>query len=164
MVRYVALLLAAAFSSACIQVGQSTEPATVDPAPGEVAFELAGPGEAVLVVQVSVNDQGPYPFVLDTGATLTCVDESLANELDLSEPPGTMAVGGGVRGLGPMRVVSIDSVAVGEARATDLLGCAVDLSAMQKAGLDLRGLLGLNFLKAYRVTLDFDRRTARFEP
>jgi predicted aspartyl protease len=155
----VALVIAAA---GCVQIG--SQPGRVDPAPGEVSFELAGPGGAALVVPVEVNGEGPFPFILDTGATLTCLDEALVMALDLRDAPGTVGVGGGLQGFGRMRVVSIDSVAVGEARATDLLGCAVDLSSMQQAGLDVRGLLGLNFLKAYRVTLDFTARTVRLDP
>ena len=133
------------------------------PEPGEVQFELAGTGGAALVVPVKVNDTGPYPFVLDTGATVTCVDELLANELALREPVGRIGFGAGVRGFGRMRLVSIDSLQVGEAKTTNLTGCALDLQSIKGAGLDVRGLLGLNFLKEYRVTLDFADRTLRLD-
>jgi predicted aspartyl protease len=134
-----------------------------DPGPGEVAFELSGPGGAALVVPVTVNGQGPYPFVLDTGATVTCVDAALAKELDLPERHGVVGLGGGVRGVGQMQVLSIDSVELGDARVTGLIGCAVDLAPMQTAGLDIQGLLGLNFLKHYRVTLDFRDQLLRLD-
>src|SRR5919106_5102379 len=116
---------------ACVQVGQP--PATVEPAPGEVEFELAGPGEAALVVPVHVNGRGPYSFILDTGATVTCLDQTLASELDLPPARGTVAFGGGVRGLGMMSLVSIESLSIGDAERKDLLGCTVDLSAIGKA-------------------------------
>lgn len=156
------LLLLAVAMAACVPVGQ--EPAAVEPQPGEVQFTLAGPGEAALVVPVHINGQGPFPFVLDTGATLTCVDEALVKELDIPDAAGAVGVGGGIRGIGRMRVISLDSVAMGDAMASGLLGCAVDLSPMQEAGLDVRGLLGLNFLKSYRLTLDFTTRIARLDP
>lgn len=150
-----------AFTS-CVAVDQ--QPAATNLRPGEVQFKLAGPGGAALVVPVAVNDEGPFPFVLDTGATLTCVDQALADELKLQDAVGAVGYGGGIRGMSAMRLVSIESVAFGSARVTELNGCVVDLQPMQKAGLDIRGLLGLNFLKAYRVTIDFEKQIVRLEP
>jgi hypothetical protein len=135
------------------------------PDPGEVAFELVGPGGAALVVPVQINDRGPYPLVLDTGATVTCVDESLATELGLPDASGMVGVGGGIGGsLGQMRLLSVDSVAVGAAVVRDLQACTLDLSAMQQVGVEIRGLLGLNFLRNYRLTVDFADRTVRLDP
>jgi hypothetical protein len=133
------------------------------PQPGEVAFDLVGPGGAALVVPVKVNDAGPFPFVLDTGATVTCLDEPLVKELSLPDAPGMVAIGGGLRGFGSMRLVSLESVALGDASVRDLQGCAIDLGPMRKAGLEVRGLLGLNFLRSYTLTIDFSRRTVRVE-
>ena len=144
-------------------VAQSLPEGSAAPQPGEVRFDLAGPGGAALVVPVRVNDAGPFPFVLDTGATLTCVDEMLVSELQLPDASGTIAFGGGIRGMGRMRLVNLKSVQVGDATVADLQGCAIDLAAMRQAGLDVRGLVGLNFLRAYTVTLDFERRTLRLD-
>jgi predicted aspartyl protease len=97
--------------------------------------------------------------VLDTGATFTCVDSALAKELDLPRRIGVTGVGSGVRGGGPVKVVTIDSIEVGSARAEGVMACALDLSALRAVARDAQGLLGLNFLKAYRVTLDFASQT-----
>jgi predicted aspartyl protease len=149
--------------SACIAV-QEPAPDSVALDTGEVRFDLAGPGDAALVVDVRVNDAGPFPFVFDTGATLTCVDEALARELQLPEAAGVLGFGGGVRGLGTIRLVDIDTVSLGQATVRGLRGCTVDLAPMQKAGLDVRGLLGLNFLKAYSVVIDFPTNRIRLIP
>lgn len=118
---------------------------------------LTGAGGAALVVPVRVNGGGPYDFVLDTGATLTCVDRALADSLGLPEARGALGVGAGIRsGPGAMRLVEIDSLSVGGARAEGLTGCTLDLEQFRALGLDARGLLGLNFLREFRVTLDFD--------
>lgn len=96
-------------------------------------------------------------FILDTGATLTCVDRPLADSLGLPEARGALGVGAGIRGgPGAMRLVEIDSLSVGGARAEGLTGCTLDLEQFRALGLDARGLLGLNFLREFRVTLDFD--------
>jgi hypothetical protein len=39
------------------------------------------------MVDVTINGKGPYPFILDTGAGFTGIDETLATELNLA--PGT---------------------------------------------------------------------------
>src|SRR5437588_10460547 len=62
-------------------------------APGEVNFELAPPNDAAIIVPVKINGQGPYKFVLDTGATFTCIDQKLVDELKLPEWRGQLGIG-----------------------------------------------------------------------
>lgn len=158
MVPYVraGVALALVAVGACVETGtpDRAEVAT-DTGDAGVAIRLAGPGGAALLVPVRINGQGPYDFVLDTGATLTCVDETLADSLGLPEARGRIGAGAGIGGAGSMRLVEIDSVSVGEARAEALTGCAVDLEQFREIGLETHGLLGLNFLRSFRVTLDF---------
>jgi hypothetical protein len=120
-----------------------------------IPFELAGPGGAALVVPVHVNGEGPYGFVLDTGATMTCVDRALAERLGLPEAPGR-GVGMGIgQEPGALQLVTIDSLRVGDATAVNMTGCALDLQQFREAGIELEGLLGLNYLVEFRVVLDF---------
>lgn len=152
-VRCAALLLLAACNN--VSTPARVE-APADSAAGEVPFELSGPGGAALTVPVHVNGKGPYRFILDTGATLTCLDRELVRRLALEEKP-IPGIGAGVGSSGRMRVFGTDSVRVGAARAHDLMVCEVDLAHAGRVGVDVDGLVGLNFLKAYRVTLDFER-------
>lgn len=154
-------LLALTLVGAC-QIGSpSRAEAPADSTAGEIAWEWAGPNQAALVVPVHLNGRGPYRFILDTGATLTCVSERLAAELSLPEPPGQIAVGAGVGGAGRTRLVRIDSLRVGSARAENLPACALDLTAAQSTGVEFSGLVGLNFLREFRVVLDFERDVVR---
>lgn len=143
--------------AACVDAG-TPDRAEVDTDTGQagIPIRLAGPGGAALLVPVRVNGQGPYDFVLDTGATLTCVDRRLADSLGLPDARGQVGVGAGVGGEpGSMRLVAIDSLSVGDARTEGLTGCALDLEHLRSMGLEIHGLLGLNFLTSFRVTLDF---------
>jgi hypothetical protein len=56
-----------------------------------------------------------------------------------------------------MRLVRLDSLRVGRARGEDLTVCALDLGHIRRLGLEADGLLGLNFLRSFRVTVDFER-------
>jgi predicted aspartyl protease len=146
----------------CIQVGSAPQPAAVTGA-GEVAFELAGKGGAAIVVPVRINDAGPYRFIVDTGATVTCVDKPLIEELKLPSPPGVVGFGATVGQSGAVGVHRIDTLQVGDVTASGLTACALDLSAMQDVGLDAQGLLGLNFLRSFTVTFDFTRNVMSLE-
>jgi predicted aspartyl protease len=132
--------------------------------PGDVSFELAGPNGAAIVVPVKINGQGPYDFVLDTGATFTCVDRELAETLKLPEwkgPLGTVVLGPGESNMG---LVKLDKLEVGNsAAATNLVACTIDLSRMQPPGFGMKGLVGLNFLKSYKVSIDFERNSLRLD-
>jgi predicted aspartyl protease len=155
-------LLSALLVTGCQEiVTRTATPAEVEP--GEVEFALRGPGEAALVIPVTINGTGPYDFVLDTGATLTCIDSALAAELELPEARGIGAVATGIGGGGATTIVRIESLTVGSATAGEITACLLDLEQFRAAGIEIQGLLGLNFLRSYTVTLDFERRVARFD-
>lgn len=141
----------------CDATQPETAHAPADAGAGEVEFEMAGAHEAAVVVPVTLNGAGPFRFVLDTGATITCVDQALADSLGLPEQEGVQGFGAGVGGQGRVRILRIDSIAVGAATATDLPACALDLGGLGRVDLDVDGLLGLNFLQSFLVTLDFER-------
>lgn len=155
--RVLALLALLAVAGCTAGPPQPRAEAPPDSAAGEVPFELEGPGGAAVVVPVMVNGQGPFDFVLDTGATLTCLDQALARRLELEEERGVRAVGAGMAAAGRISVVRVDSLRVGAARASDLTVCALDLRHTRSVGLGIDGLLGLNFLREFRVTVDFQR-------
>lgn len=155
-----AVLLVAA---ACDVGAPARVRAPADSAAGEVPITFARPNEAAILVPVHVDGRGPYLLVLDTGATLTCVDEGLAKELDLPTRRGSVGLGAGLGVTGRVRLVRIDSLRVGGARAADLTACVVDLSNLRAVDPQVRGLLGLNVLRAFRVTLDFRRDVVRLE-
>lgn len=159
------LVLAAALAASACRIesppaaGEGIAPP--ETAAGEVAFRLEGPNDAALVVPVHINGTGPYDFVFDTGATLTCVDPDLAAQLGLQEQPVGPGVGIGAGGAERLSVVSIDSVRIGRALVTDVLACVVDLQTARRFGLEVHGLVGLNFMKPFTITIDFDRQVIR---
>lgn len=154
----VAVAMVALLSTGGCGEPSTPERAEVDPDTGEagVPIRLTGPGGAALLVPVRINGEGSYDFVLDTGATLTCLDDVLADSLGLQDDNGRVAMGTTLGGAtGSIRLVEIDSLSVGDARAEGLTGCSVDLEQFRAIGLEAHGLLGLNFLTSFRVTLDF---------
>lgn len=158
-----ASILAVAALPGCDVGAPARVEAPADSAAGEVAFTMAGPGGAAMLVPVYIDGRGPYQLVLDTGATLTCLDSALATELGLREARARVAIGAGVGGSGRLRLVRVDSLRVGAAVAEDLTVCALDLAHIAAVGGDAKGLLGLNVLRNFRVTIDFERSMLRLE-
>lgn len=158
---------AVAFLATVLGCGGLGAPSSVtvppDSAAGEVPFHLAGPGGAAIVIPVVLDGRDSANLILDTGATLTCLDDSLARRLKLPERIGVGGAGVAIGGAGRMRLVRLDSLRVGAAIARDLTACAIDLSNVHAVSPEVHGLLGLNFLRNFRVTLDFQRKVLRLE-
>lgn len=141
--------------------GDFGTPATTTP--GEVPFELVPPNDAAIIVPVKINGQGPFKFVLDTGATFTCIDQKLVDQLKLAEWRGPLGIGVIQPTEGAVKLVSLDTFEVGNVKATEMKACAIDLSRLPMGGLDARGLVGLNFLKSFQVRIDFKKRILRLD-
>lgn len=153
----ITVVLAGLLGACQVAGAPATVEAPADTAAGEIPLELAGANEAALIVPVHINGEGPFRLVLDTGATFTCVTTELAARLDLPEQRGAIGYGAGVHAAGRVQLVRYDSVRVGSASAHDMGGCALDLSSLAAFGTTVDGLLGLNFLRAFDVRLDFQR-------
>lgn len=130
--------------------------------PGEVPFELAAPNDAAIIVPVKINGRGPFKFVFDTGATFTCLDQKLVDELKLPEWRGGFG-GVFIPAEGNIKLVSLETFEVGNVKATQMKACAIEFSRLQTGGLDARGLVGLNFLKSFHVSIDFRKKVLRLE-
>src|SRR5690606_10394965 len=87
---------------------------------------------------------------------------SVAEALALPEVAAGTGVAIGARGAEQVRIVRVDSMRIGTATAHDLLACVTDLDVLRAIGPGVRGLVGLNFMKPFRVTLDFRAEQVTF--
>lgn len=140
----------------CLQAGGAPQAPDAS-GEGEITFALAGAGGAAIVVPVHINGQGPLHLVLDTGATFTCLDRSVTERLDLPEARGMVGRGATIGGSGSVSLHRVDTLTVGTTTAKGLTVCGLDLRGINDMGLEVDGLLGLNFLKAFKVGIDFKR-------
>ena len=92
------------------------------------------------------------------------MDTALAREFALPRQRAVLGSAVGVGGTGRVRLHAVDSLQIGSAVARGLTVCALDLQALRAVGRDVRGLLGLNVLRSFRVTLDFEREVLRLAP
>ncbi len=115
-----------------------------------------------IVVDVHVNEQGPYTFALDTGATISVIFDELRDELSLELVPGKVLRIHGLVGSGTFPFAKVESLAIGrEAWATPRVAL---LPGDTAAGAGIDGILGLDFLSRYAVGLSTRDRVVRLYP
>jgi predicted aspartyl protease len=109
-----------------------------------------------MTVPVMVNGQGPFQFVIDTGADRTVISTELSDRLNL--PAAGTARLHSMGGQSQVNIVSIDRVGYSNRIARDVKAAALP---MRNLGAD--GLLGVDSLKGQRVVMDFVARTMSIE-
>jgi predicted aspartyl protease len=122
----------------------------------KIKFQLGGPSKPIVLVPVLVNGKGPYQFALDTGAGQTVVSSELAKEAALEQGEKREALGAG--GKVSVSLSKVNSIAVESARLENLPVVITDLAPLRLAiGGKLDGILGYNFLKSFKVTIDYPK-------
>ena len=103
-----------------------------------------------LTVPVTIMGQGPYRFMIDTGAQATVLSRDLADRLELFDrSPATLVAMASTR---EVETTMVEQVALGSRVFT--IQTAPLLEAVNIGGAD--GILGLDSLQEQRVLFDFE--------
>jgi predicted aspartyl protease len=107
-----------------------------------------------LAVDVMVNGQGPFRFVVDTGADRTVIAEDVANQLGLA---------GGQQVLveGIVRTIPAGTVLVRQMSFGPVVKSDIEVPVLPRHLLGADGYLGLDAVDGYRVTFDFKSNLLR---
>jgi clan AA aspartic protease (TIGR02281 family) len=138
--------------------GQAPEPSGPPVAePGRVKMTPTKPGGTV-VVDAVLNRRLTVPMLLDTGADFTVLTKQAARDLRLSSldhlpKQEFKTAGGSVR----FPIATLQSLRVGTAEARDV-EVAIDIDGHMPIGL-----LGMTFLRQFKVTVDHQRGQVTFE-
>src|SRR5256714_14753683 len=136
--------------------------ATLLPKSSKAKFRLAGGLQPLILLQVHVNRQGPFDFILDTGAGTSLLAAELAKKLDIKIIGSKEGESAG--GKVSVSLAKVDSLAVGETLLPDVDVGIVDLKQIGKTiGAQIDGDLGYNFLKQFRITIDYRDCDIRFD-
>ena len=135
---------------------------TLSPGSTKVKFRLAGGVQPLILLPVEVNGEGPFEFILDTGAGTSLLSSELGKKLDikiLGSKEGQSA-GGAIS----VALAKLSSLAVASVKLDNIDVGVVDLSQIGKTvGAEIDGDLGYNFLKHFRITLDYRRNEIRLD-
>ncbi|WP_411287536.1 retroviral-like aspartic protease family protein [Phenylobacterium sp.] len=124
------------------EAGQDQTPTAVDTVGGRYEHMLA---------PVTINGQGPFNFLMDTGANISCVSQRLAEKLKLT--PGPPANVHTVVGVRSRPSVVIDSLQVGARNRRQVRAPSLPIK-----GTDVDGVLGVDWLKGQRLVLGFKQK------
>ena len=128
--------------------------ATLSPSIAKVKFRLAGGAQPLILLPVNVNGHGPFEFILDTGAGTSLLSSELAKQLNVKVIGSKEGQSAG--GKVSVSLATVDSLAVGETKLADVDVGIVDLGQIGKTiGAKIDGDLGYNFLKHFRITIDY---------
>lgn len=153
----------AALVAAPVPVGANPSVATPPPAPAtaepsaapEIASEIVPfiqpfdlDATRRMSVQVTIGGQGPFAFLVDTGAERTVIARELATRLGLVEGAKLrMATIGGSATVPSFRVAAL--------QMSNLHLAAVDAPAFHGRHIGAAGLIGVDMLEERRVLIDF---------
>jgi clan AA aspartic protease (TIGR02281 family) len=138
--------------------GQAPEPSGPPASgPGRVKMTPTKPGGTV-VIDAMLNRRVTVPMLLDTGADFTVLTKQVARDLRLSSldhlPTREFkTAGGSVK----FPIATLQSLRVGTAEARDV-EVAIDIDGHMPMGL-----LGMTFLRHFKVTVDHQRGQVTFE-
>jgi predicted aspartyl protease len=128
--------------------------AILSPSGSKLKFRLAGGAQPLILLPIHVNDRGPFDFILDTGAGTSLVSIDLARELNLKTIGSKHGQTAG--GKVAVSLAKVDSIRAGEIKLENVDVGIVDLSQIGgSVGAKIDGDLGYNFLKHFRVTIDY---------
>jgi len=150
--RHAAVALAAGaaalpFSKAVAQ-GIVEVPDAEEPPAG---LDTGRDGYEHMLAPVTINGQGPFQFLMDTGANTSCVSRALADKLALT--PGPTANVHTVVGVRQRPSVVIDHLQVGSRTRKGVKAASLPFSS---EGVD--GVLGVDWLKGQRLVMGFKTR------
>jgi predicted aspartyl protease len=125
----------------------------------EIPIRLASPAKPLILVDVHANGRGPFQFAIDTGTSTTAITPELAKQLVVESSP----VGAGTTGGEPVdfSAGSLQSFQLGGAKIDNMAVVVADFFTMLNAaiGAKLDGIVGYNFLRNYRVVIDYPGET-----
>lgn len=150
-----ASLVGAAFAGRGL-AGTNPEPPRPPTTSGDDAIASQTDSADRLTVKVRVNGQGPFAFVVDTGAERSTLALDLAAELML--PPGPPIIVHGVAGAVTTPSALVGELAVGSRRLSN-----VSLPLLNRADMGAAGVLGIDALQGQQLELDFLHREIRLQ-
>ena len=113
-------------------------------------------------VPVSINGQGPFEFVIDTGAGGTVITPKLATELglDLKSFDGiARGIGGDAKG----HLATLNQVSVGGVNVEQHPVVVIDMNKISPKGMLIPdGILGYPFLKQFELVIDYPQQKFAF--
>jgi predicted aspartyl protease len=130
-----------------------------------VKFSISNPERPIITVKGTINKKGPFNFIFDTGASMTIIEKQTAEKLGLSDKTHTTRNALSAGGALVSSILNVESIKVDGVEAKNIQVGVLDLSNVSKCGCigEFGGIIGYNFVKDYRVLIDYPKQEISFE-
>jgi Aspartyl protease len=126
---------------------------------GRIVFDYV-PNSSLIVVPVMINNSGPYKFLLDTGTTKTILSTTVADGLAI--PKGRPQILFSADSNLPVTTRKINVLQLGNIREQNVEVVVGKLRLMNTLQVD--GLLGGDYLRRFKVSIDYDNMIVDIQP
>ena len=141
-----------AFALSPVLPGQVQQPNDI------VRFHLRD--KYLMIVDATVNDSGPFKFLVDTGTSRTVIDPSLARQLRV---PVTGEVSlTGILHQRQDKLIRIETLRLGGLSSSGLTAVVDRLARQKMLAPGIRGVLGEDFLSRFDFLINYKERWLRF--
>jgi predicted aspartyl protease len=110
-----------------------------------------------MTVSVRIGGNGPFPFIVDTGAARTVISNNLAGQLALE--PGKPVRLHSMTGVGDVATAIIPQLELSRRRVS-----GIHAPVLRETFIGASGILGVDTLRSQRVEFDFARQKMSIEP
>lgn len=117
------------------------------------------PGANIIPTTATINGRLEQDFMVDTGATRTTIPASIISQLGLSTSGAPRVRVSTAGGIITVPQITVDSITLGGWEVRDVEVLVLDLP-----GTPNLGLIGLNFLRNFRMDLKVDEGILTLEP
>lgn len=142
------LAATAAFAPGLMRAQAATTPIPTEEHHEDTSVPTIDTAALQVTAPIFLDGQGPFQFIVDTGANASCVAVALADRLGL--PRGPLVRVNTVAGARPRQTVLVDRLQVGGRTHRK-----VRAPVLPVAGLKADGVLGIDWLKGQRLVLGF---------
>ncbi len=115
----------------------------------------------LVILPVNINKSGPYDFMLDTGATSTIVQPSLAEKLGLR--PTDRIILETVAGERTVPRCHPESIAIGDTVVAHPEVLVTDVTELQRIDRRIQGVIGQNILAQFDFLIEYRSKRIVFD-
>jgi clan AA aspartic protease (TIGR02281 family) len=126
------------------------DPPSARPAVAEVSVVPLKQSKMALLVEATINNRSRGTFIVDTGATYTSISREMADDLGLDLTNCDQIRITTVNGRIYVPKVMIDRLSINGLEARNVEATVIDVPV----GSSFTGLLGLSFIKQFKLTID----------
>ena len=102
------------------------------------------------VVELSINGEGPYSFIVDTAASTTMLSQDFVAELGLSPVPGASAMAHGANGNVQLDFYDLEAIGFGDNNLEGVRAIAQSSGIWPNFEEEIHGILGVDVLGNYK--------------